>query len=91
MEENAELTAPSLAVGHSTFIPNEEVGPRRGFGLGFVLGLVVGIVATLFLVPKTGGETREQVRETITVFKERLTGMMTGERAYEPDATDHAI
>ncbi len=91
MEENAELTAPSLAVGHSTFIPDEETGPQRGFGLGFILGLVVGIVATLFLVPKTGGETREQVRETIAVLKDRVIGLMTGERPYEPDATDHAI
>lgn len=83
MEEIAQPTGTPLPVGHSTFLPNEEQGPRGGFRLGFVLGLLVGIGATLLLVPKTGGETREQVKEIALVLKERAIGMMTGERPYE--------
>lgn len=74
-----------LSLGHSTFIPNEDE-PRSRFRLGFILGLLVGMIATLLLVPKTGEETREQVKEITTVLRERAIGMMTGERPYEPDA-----
>ncbi|MGI8857724.1 MAG: YtxH domain-containing protein [Thermomicrobiales bacterium] len=76
-----------LSLGHSTFIPNEDE-PRSRFRLGFVLGLLVGVLATLLLVPKTGEETREQVKEITTVLRERAVGMMTGERPYDPNADD---
>jgi hypothetical protein len=85
MESNQPGGVP-LSLGHSTFIPNEDEPSR--FRLGFVLGLLVGALATLLLVPKTGEETREQVKEITTVLRERAIGMMTGERPYEPHADD---
>lgn len=78
-------TAP-LAVGHSTFLPNDDASrPRSGFRLGFLLGVLSGVIATLLLVPKTGEETREQVKEIGIVLKERAMGMMAGERLYIPN------
>ncbi len=78
-------TAP-LAVGHSTFLPNDDAPkPHGGFRLGFVLGIVAGVIAALLLVPKTGEETREQVKEIGIVLKERVVGIMTGERPYIPN------
>ena len=84
MDPNNQPDGGALPLGHSTFIPDE--GRRRsGFRLGFILGLLCGVIATLLLSPKTGEETREQVKEMSIVLKERAVGMMTGERAYEPD------
>jgi YtxH-like protein len=83
MATNDQPGGVTLSLGHSAFIPNED-DPRSRFRLGFVLGLLVGIIATLLLVPKTGEETREQVKEITTVLRERAIGMMTGERPYEP-------
>jgi YtxH-like protein len=81
-----QTTAAPLAVGHSTFLPNDDAPqPRSGFRLGFLLGILAGVIATLFLVPKTGEETREQVKEIGIVLKERAVGMMTGERPYIPN------
>jgi len=88
MTANTEQPGVTLSLGHSTFIPNDEAAPRSRFRLGFVLGLLVGIVATLLLVPKTGEETREQVKEVTTVLRERAIGMMTGERPDEPNVDD---
>lgn len=84
MENNEQPGGVTLSLGHSTFLPKEEQ-PHGRFWLGFVFGILVGVVATLLLVPKTGEETREQVKEMTTVLKERAIGMMTGERPYEPD------
>ena len=86
MDANDQPGGVTLSLGHSTFLPNEEQ-PRNGFRLGFLFGLLVGVVATLLLSPKTGEETREQVKEITTVLRERAIGMMTGERPYEPDVT----
>ena len=83
MAANDQSGSVTLSLGHSTFTPNEDE-PRSRFRLGFVLGLLVGVLATLLLVPKTGEETREQVKEITTVLRERAIGMMTGERPYEP-------
>ena len=87
MEHSEQQVAPPLAVGHSTFLPNKEDTPdrRSGFRRGFVLGILVGMMATLLLSPKTGEETREQVKEIGIVLKERAVGMMTGERPYIPN------
>lgn len=86
MEHVEQQHAAPLAVGHSTFLPNEdEPETRGGFRLGFVLGLLAGVIATLLLSPKTGEETREQVKEIGIVLKERAVGMMTGERPYIPN------
>ncbi|MHB8646167.1 MAG: YtxH domain-containing protein [Thermomicrobiales bacterium] len=86
MEQIEQQPAAPLAVGHSTFLPNdEELRPRGGFRFGFVLGIVVGAIATLLLSPKTGEETREQVKEIGIVLRERAVGMMTGERSYIPN------
>ena len=82
-----EQPAAPLAVGHSTFLANDNDDarePRGGFRRGFVLGILTGVVATLLLSPKTGEETREQVKEIGIVLKERAVGMMTGERPYSP-------
>ncbi len=81
----SQPTGISLPVGHSTFLPNEEPKTRSGFRLGFFLGILVGVIVTLLLAPKTGGETREQVREMSFVLKERAIGLMTGERDSMPD------
>ncbi len=86
MEHIEQQPSAPLAVGHSTFLPNDDApGPRSGFRLGFVLGIVTGVIAALLLVPKTGEETREQVKEIGIVLKERAIGMMTGERPYIPN------
>jgi hypothetical protein len=85
METNDQPGGVTLSLGHSTFVPDEDA-PRSRFRLGFVLGLLVGVLATLLLVPKTGEETREQVKEITTVLRERAVGMMTGERPYDPHA-----
>jgi hypothetical protein len=87
MANNDQPGGVTLSLGHSTFTPDEEQ-PRRRFRLGFLLGLLVGVLATLLLVPKTGEETREQVKEITTVLRERAVGMMTGERPYEPNEDD---
>ncbi len=81
-----QTTAAPLAVGHSTFLPHDDA-PKRpsGFRLGFVFGVLAGVIATLLLVPKTGEETREQVKEIGIVLKERAIGMMTGERLSAPN------
>ena len=86
MEHLEQQSAAPLAVGHSTFLPNDgEPETRGGFRLGFVLGILAGVIATLLLSPKTGEETREQVKEIGIVLKERAVGMMTGERPYIPN------
>lgn len=86
MEHIEQQPAAPLAVGHSTFLPNDDAPkPRSGFRLGFLLGILSGVIATLLLVPKTGEETREQVKEIGIVLKERAVGMMTGERLYIPN------
>ncbi|GEM_PF-4075805 len=85
MEHTEQQPAAPLAVGHSTFLPNDGPEPHSGFRLGFILGIVVGVIATLLLSPKTGEETREQVKEIGIVLKERAVGMMTGERPYIPN------
>jgi hypothetical protein len=85
MDPNEQPGGVALSLGHSTFIPDEEKR-RGGFRFGFFLGLLCGIIATLLLSPKTGEETREQVKEMTIVLKERAIGMMTGERPYEPEA-----
>jgi len=87
METNEQSGGVALSLGHSTFTPDEEKR-RGGFRLGFLLGLMCGVIATLLLSPKTGEETREQVKEITTVLKERAIGMMTGERPYEPHQDD---
>lgn len=84
MESNDQPGGVTLSLGHSTFIPDEEK-KRGAVWLGFVLGLLCGVIATLLLSPKTGEETREQVKEMTIVLKERALGMMTGERPYEPN------
>lgn len=83
MANNDQPGGVTLSLGHSTFLPNEDL-PRSRFRLGFALGLLAGVIATLLLSPKTGEETREQVKEMTTLLKERALGMMTGERPYEP-------
>ncbi|HEY7908656.1 MAG TPA: YtxH domain-containing protein [Thermomicrobiales bacterium] len=85
MESNDQPGGVAFSLGHSTFIPDEDA-PRSRFRLGFVFGLLVGVLATLLLVPKTGEETREQVKEITTVLRERAFGMMTGERPYDLNA-----
>ncbi len=86
MEHTEQQPSAPLAVGQSTFFPNDDaLKPRGGFRLGFVLGIVVGVIAALLLVPKTGEETREQVKEIGIVLKERAIGIMTGERPYIPN------
>lgn len=85
MEQIEQQPAAPLAVGHGTFLPSDESGRRGGFRLGFLLGILVGVVGTLLLSPKTGEETREQVKEIGIVLKERAVGMMTGERPYIPN------
>ncbi len=86
MEHIEQQPAAPLAVGHSTFLPNDDAPkPRSGFRLGFVLGVLCGVIAALLLVPKTGEETREQVKEIGIVLKERAVGVMTGERPYMPN------
>jgi hypothetical protein len=87
METNDQPGGVTLSLGHTEFISDEDA-PRNRFRLGFVLGLLAGVLATLLLVPKTGEETREQVKEITTVLRERAVGMMTGERPYEPNADD---
>lgn len=83
--EHIEQPAAPLAVGHSTFLANDDARESRGgFRRGFVLGILAGVIATLLLSPKTGEETREQVKEIGIVLKERAVGMMTGERPYSP-------
>lgn len=84
MDPHDQPGGVELSLGHSTFTPDEEKR-RSGFRLGFVLGLVCGVAGTLLLSPKTGEETREQVKEMTIVLKERAVGMMTGERPYQPD------
>jgi len=84
--EQIEQQPVALAVGHSTFLPNDDAPkPRGGFGRGFALGILAGVIATLLLSPKTGEETREQVKEIGIVLKGRAIGMMTGERPYIPN------
>ncbi|MDQ2783905.1 MAG: YtxH domain-containing protein [Chloroflexota bacterium] len=86
MEDTEQQPSTPLAVGHSTFLPHDNAPePRGGFRFGFVLGIVVGVAAALLLVPKTGEETREQVKEIGIVLKERAIGIMTGERPYIPN------
>jgi len=86
MEHSEQQPSAPFAVGHSTFLPDDDASePRGGFRLGFVLGIVTGVIAALLLVPKTGEETREQVKEIGIVLKERAIGMMTGERPYIPN------
>ncbi|MCA1668813.1 MAG: YtxH domain-containing protein [Thermomicrobia bacterium] len=85
MAQSEQQPAAPLAVGHSTFLPNNDAPkPRGGFQLGFLFGVLAGVIATLFLVPKTGEETREQVKEIAIVLRARAIGMMTGERPYAP-------
>lgn len=86
MEHIEQQPSAPLAVGHRTFLPHDDAPePRGGFQLGFVLGIVAGVIAALLLVPKTGEETREQVKEIGIVLKERAIGIMTGERPYIPN------
>ena len=85
MEHIEQQPAAPLAVGHSIFLPNDDASKPRGFRRGFVLGILAGVIATLLLSPKTGEETREQVKEIGIVLKERAVGMMTGERPYIPN------
>ena len=81
-----ELNQPGLTMGHSTFIPNEDAaGTSRGSGRAFFFGFLFGVVAALVFAPKTGEETREQIKEWATLLSERLRGLMTGER---PDDMD---
>ncbi len=85
MEHIEQQPSAPLADGHSTFLPHDDAPkPHGGFRLGFVLGIVAGVIAALLLVPKTGEETREQVKEIAIVLKERAIGIMTGERPYIP-------
>jgi hypothetical protein len=77
-----------LTMGHSTFIPNEDAA-ARGSGRAFFFGFLFGVLAALVFAPKTGEETREQIKEWAILLTERLRGLMTGERPDEiSDAAD---
>jgi hypothetical protein len=68
-------------MGHSTFIPNEDdAAASRGGGRAFFFGFLFGVIVALVFAPKTGEETREQMRDWAILLTERLRGMMTGER-----------
>jgi hypothetical protein len=71
-----------LTMGHSTFTPNED-GAGRGSGRAFLFGLLFGVLAALVFAPKTGEETREQIKEWVIFLTERARGLMTGERPDE--------
>ena len=66
-------------MGHSTFIPNEGAA-TGGSGRAFFFGFLFGVIAALVFAPKTGEETREQIKEWTILLSERLRGLMTGER-----------
>ncbi len=78
MEQSTGLT-----MGHSTFIPNEDAAGSDS-GRAFFVGFLLGVLAALVFAPKTGEETREQIKEWAILLTERLRGLMTGER---PDDT----
>jgi len=68
-------------MGHSTFIPSEDdAAASRGGGRAFFFGFLFGVIVALVFAPKTGEETREQMRDWAILLTERLRGMMTGER-----------
>ena len=70
-----------LTMGHSTFIPNEDAATGSGgSGRAFFFGFLFGVLAALVFAPKTGEETREQIKEWAILLSERLRGLMTGER-----------
>ncbi len=51
---------------------------------GFLVGAICVAVAALLWMPRTGEELREWLAETYALSRQRLTGLMTGERPY-PD------
>jgi hypothetical protein len=86
---NQEPNTTGLTMGHSTFIPNDDdARGASGSGRAFFFGFLLGVLATLVLAPKTGEETREQIKEWTILLTERLRGMMTGERPDDMDDMD---
>lgn len=79
-----EPSTTGLTMGHSTFIPNEDAA-TRGSGRAFFFGFLFGVIAALVFAPKTGEETREQIKEWAILLSERLRGLMTGERLDDMD------
>ena len=78
---------PSMTMGHSTFTPNEEEAASRGSDHRFLFGMLFGILVALVFAPKTGEETREQIKEWSILLTERVRGLMTGERPEESGET----
>jgi hypothetical protein len=74
-----EPSTTGLTMGHSAFTPNEDA-TTRGPGRAFFFGFLFGVIAALVFAPKTGEETREQIKEWAILLSERLRGLMTGER-----------
>ena len=48
-----------------------------GFGIGLLIGAVVGLAVGLLYAPRSGKETREQIKEQATEFMDRAKGKAT--------------